>query len=298
MPDITHALAAARVLGLARLDAQLLLLHALGTAHSQLAERRAWLQAHGEAVLPASAWERFQHGTTRRADGEPLAYITGHKEFFGLDLQVDARVLVPRPDTERLVEWALELLAGPISARFRVPLAVLDLGTGSGAIALALKHEKPDTQVDAMDASDDALAVARANAQRLGLQVRFSQGFWLDQVTRQYHCIVANPPYVAERDPHLAALVHEPISALVSGPDGLKDIRQIVRAAPTRLYPGAWLVVEHGFDQGAAVRELFATATYHAVETRRDLGGNERCTGGQLPETIGQVTPPPGHPNT
>ena len=286
MPDIAQALASAQALGLDRLDAQLLLLHALDTNPAQTNVGRAWLLAHGDDELPEASLERFQTHVQRRVGREPLAYITGHKEFFGLDVQVDARVLVPRPDTETLVAWALELLAGPVATSFRGPLAVLDLGTGSGAIALALKHRKPDIQVDAMDASEDALAVARANALRLGLQIEFSRGFWLDQVTRQYHCIVANPPYVAERDPHLAALVHEPISALVSGPDGLKDIRHIVRAAPTRLYPGAWLLVEHGFDQGAAVRELFEAAAYQAITTRRDLGGHERCTGGHVPETI------------
>ena len=286
MPDIAQALASAQARGLDRLDAQLLLLHALDTEPAQPSLARAWLLAHGDDALPETSLERFQALVQRRLEGVPLAYITGHKEFYGLDLQVDTRVLVPRPDTETLVAWALELLAGPIAARFPAPLTVLDLGTGSGAIALALKHEKPELRVDAMDASEDALAVARANGQRLGLQVQFSQGFWLDKVSCQYHCIVVNPPYVATHDRHLTALVHEPITALVSGPDGLQDIRHIVNTAAARLYPGAWLVIEHGYDQAAAVRELFIAATYQAVETRRDLGGHERCTGGQLPETI------------
>lgn len=288
MPDIAQALASAQALGLDRLDAQLLLLHALDQNPMQSGAGRAWLLAHGDDALAGTSLERFQTHVRQRLEGKPLAYITGHKEFYGLDLQVDARVLVPRPDTETLVAWALELLAGPVGARFPAPLAVLDLGTGSGAIALALKHEKPDLRVDAVDASEDALAVARANAQRLALQVQFSQGFWLEQVTRQYHCIVANPPYVAAQDPHLAALVHEPVTALVSGPDGLQDIRHIVSTAASRLYPGAWLLIEHGFDQGAAVRGLFMAATYQEVETRRDLGGHERCTGGRLPETTGR----------
>lgn len=286
MPDIAQALASAQALGLDRLDAQLLLLHALAKNAEKPSLGRAWLLAHGDDELAGTSLERFQTHVRHRLGGTPLAYITGHKEFYGLDLQVDERVLVPRPDTETLVAWVLELLAGPVAARFPAPLAVLDLGTGSGAVALALKREKPALQVDAVDASEDALAVARANAQRLGLQVQFSQGFWLDRVTRQYHCIVANPPYVAAHDPHLTALVHEPIRALVSGPDGLQDIRHIVNTAATRLYPGAWFMVEHGFDQGAAVRGLFAAAGYDAIETRRDLGGHERCTGGQLAGTI------------
>lgn len=286
MYSIAHALAETRALGLDRLDAQLLLLHAWGTEPTQLGARRAWLLAHVEDELPAAVLEQFRRQTRRRADGEPLAYITGHREFFGLDFNVDPRVLVPRPDTETLVSWALELLAGPIRQDFDPPFAVLDLGTGSGAIALALKHERPDLRMDAIDVSPDALAVARANAQRLGLQVQFGLGSWLDQVTRQYHCIVANPPYVAAHDPHLVALVHEPQAALVSGPDGLQDIRHIVGAARTRLCPGGWLLIEHGFDQAALVRELFITAGYRAVRTRRDLGGNERCTGGHIPASI------------
>lgn len=285
MSDIASALVTAQAKGLERLDAQLLLLHALGTEPAQLSTRRAWLLAHGDAALPAAIQARFEGDVSRRAAGEPLAYITGHKEFFGLDLLVDARVLIPRPDTETLVVWALELLAGPIAARHDPPFAVLDLGTGSGAIALALKHEQPNLEVHAIDSSADALAVASANAQRLGLQIQFSQGSWMDRAQRQYHCIVANPPYVAVDDPHLVALKHEPIPALVSGLDGLRDIRHIVSTAKTRLYPGAWLLIEHGFDQAAAVRGLLVAAGYEAVETRHDLGNQERCSGGRTHET-------------
>ena len=289
MASISHALAWAQSSGQDRIDGQLLLLHTLGFYLPRQNQGRAWLLAHGDDELPRLEFARFETLVQRRAAGEPLAYITGHKEFFGLDLHVDARVLIPRPDTEILVEWALELLAGPISTRFSAPLAVLDLGTGSGAIALALKHQKPEIQIDAIDASADALEVAHANACRLALQIGFSQGSWLDGVTRNYHCIVSNPPYVAAHDPHLAELAFEPMTALESGPDGLQDIRQIVRAASARLHPGGWLLVEHGFDQGASVRALFTAADYEAVETRRDLAGHERCTAGRASGTIPKV---------
>ena len=292
MPAIAQTLAAALTIGLDRLDAQLLLLHALGVEPVQAGAQRAWLLAHGDEDLKAEAQAYFEGLARRRLLGEPLAYLTGHKEFFGLDLLVDARVLVPRPDTETLVAWALELLAGPLAERFAPPLAALDLGTGSGAIALAIKHQLPDLQMDAVDASPDALEVAHTNAQRLGLHIGLMQGSWLGPVQRQYHCIVANPPYVATHDPHLPALVHEPIAALVSGPDGLLDIRHIVSAAKARLFPGGWLLIEHGFDQASAVRDLFVASGYEAVQTKRDLGGHERCTGGRVAEagrTAGSV---------
>ena len=276
----------ARMLGLERLDAQLLLLHAIGTAPAEFGARRAWLLAHGDEPVDPSTSCKFERYLRRRLAGEPLAYITGYKEFFGLGLSVDARVLVPRADTETLVSWTLEVLAGPIAAGFAPPTGVLDLGTGSGAIALALKHARPDIQVDAVDASLDALKVARANAARLRLEVQFSHGSWLDQVERRYHCIVANPPYVAAQDPHLEALAHEPVVALVSGPDGLQDIRQIVTAAKAHLYEGGWLLVEHGFDQAERVHHLFAQAGYRQIESKLDLGGKTRCTGGSISLTI------------
>jgi release factor glutamine methyltransferase len=206
-----------------------------------------------------------------------VAYITGSKDFFGLTLQVDARVLDPRPDTEILVEWALELLTADQPAR------VLDLGTGSGAVALALQHQRPATQVTAVDASADALAVASANAQRLKLPVKCVLSHWMDAVPGPFELIVSNPPYVAEGDPHLAALTHEPLSALTSGTDGLDDIRQIIAQSPSRLAPGGWLLLEHGWDQAAAVQALLRTAGFVQVQSRRDLGGIERCTGAVMP---------------
>jgi release factor glutamine methyltransferase len=271
---ITQALAAAAALGLERLDAQLLLLHALGRA----AADRAWLLAHDTDPLEPGLQAAFVRLCERRAGGEPLAYIVGHKEFFGLELAVDQRVLVPRPDTETLVEWALAVIAGLI--RKDSP-SVVDLGTGSGAIALAIKKNAPHAQVEAVDASADALEVAAANARALSLDVAFRQSSWLEGTDTRYDLIVSNPPYIAQADPHLAALTHEPLDALAAGPDGLRDIRAIAAQAPSRLKPGGWLLLEHGWDQAEAVRALLSAAGFNAVASRRDLAGIERCSGGQ-----------------
>ncbi|MDR6886908.1 release factor glutamine methyltransferase [Variovorax sp. 3319] len=267
---VAQALAAAAALGIDRLDAQLLLLHTLGRA----AHDRAWLLAHDTDAIPGAAWSALAARLSRRLAGEPVAYLLGEKEFHGLTLQVDARVLVPRPDTETLVDWALECLEGHDAPR------VLDLGTGSGAIALALQHARPDSQVDAVDASADALAVARANAERLGLPVHFSQAHWLEGAAGGYAVIASNPPYIAAGDPHLPALRHEPPAALVAGADGLDDIRQIVRSAPSHLANGGWLLLEHGHDQAAAVRQLLETRGFAEVQSRDDLAGIARCSGG------------------
>ena len=271
-PTVAHALAHAQASGLARIDAQMLLLHALGRAPHD----RAWLIAHdGDALAPAVA-AQFDALCVRRLDGEPVAYLTGAKAFHGLTLQVDARVLDPRDDTETLVDWALEML--PADA----PRRVLDLGTGSGAIALALAAARPQADVWTVDASADALAVAQANGQRLGLAVTWRHGHWLAPVAGQrFDVIVSNPPYIAEGDPHLAALAHEPRMALASGPDGLRDLRAIGAAAPAHLQPGGWLLLEHGHDQAAAVRALLRQAGLGQVQSRRDLAGIERCSGGQ-----------------
>ncbi len=259
--------------GLDRLDAQLLLLHLLG----QPAHQRGWLLAHDDVLLAPALATALETLVQRRLAGEPLAYLTGHKEFFGLDLAVDARVLVPRPDTETLVNWALELLQSQ--------QRVLDMGTGSGAIALALKASLPALCVHATDFSAEALAVARANAQRLKLDLNFHQGAWLaalDTSEARFDCIAANPPYIAERDPHLAALQFEPLQALTSGPDGLCDLRQIISQAPGHLVPGGWLLLEHGYDQAQTVRRLLSAAGFGQVQSRRDLAGIERCSGGQI----------------
>ncbi|MDI3382832.1 peptide chain release factor N(5)-glutamine methyltransferase [Xenophilus aerolatus] len=271
--SLAQALRDAAARGLDRLDAQILLLHALGRP----AHDRAWLLAHDSDALSEGAAVAFAALCARRQTGEPVAYLLGEKEFHGLALRVDARVLVPRPDTETLVDWALDCLAG------RPAPAVLDLGTGSGAIALALQHARPDAQVDAVDASADALAVARANAERLGLAVRFRQADWLDGAAVRpggYALIASNPPYIAEGDAHLPALRHEPAGALVSGPDGLQDIRRIVAEAPAYLAEGGWLLLEHGHDQAPAVRALLAERGFAQVQSRDDLAGIARCSGG------------------
>jgi release factor glutamine methyltransferase len=268
---LAEALASAAGDGLDRLDAQLLLLHALGRAQDD----RAWLLAHDRDALSSAAEESFRFLRARRAAGEPLAYMVGHKEFYGLRLAVDARVLVPRPDTETLVDWALEVLDRS------TPTRVIDLGTGSGAIALAIKKHRPSALVEAVDASADALAAAHANASALGLAVRFRQASWLEGAGGPFDLIVSNPPYVAQADPHLAALRHEPLQALAAGPDGLADLRIIVRQTPRFLRGGGWLLLEHGHDQAAAVRDLLSGAGFAEVASRRDLAGIERCSGGK-----------------
>ena len=273
----TDALRAAQAQGLPRLEAQMLLLHVLG----QPPQARAWLLAHDTDVLPTDAAARLAVLIRRRLAGEPVAYLTGVKAFHGLQLHVDARVLDPRDDTETLVDWALALLP---PAR---PAQVLDLGTGSGAIALAVARQRPAAQVLAVDASPDALAVARGNAERLGLTVALRAGDWFAPVAgARFDLVLSNPPYIAEANPHLPALAHEPRQALVSGADGLHDIRRIVAGAPAHLAPGGWLLLEHGWDQAGAVRELLAAAGLAQVQSRRDLGGVERCSGGRLPTPV------------
>ena len=272
---VGQAIAQGVTSGLDRLEAQLLLLHGLGKTPSE----RAWLLSHDTDVLTSDLRESFMKRVQRRMANEPLAYITGHQAFFGLDLHIDHRVLVPRPDTETLVDWALVVLSESDAPK---PLAAMDLGTGSGAVALAIQHTRPDVQMHAVDFSTDALAVANANAQRLKLTVKFNQGSWLSGVEGRFHLIVSNPPYIADHDPHLAALIHEPLQALTSGSDGLNDIRQIIRQAPAHLHPEGWLLLEHGYDQAVAVRDLLRQAGFTQVQSRRDLAGIERCSGGML----------------
>ena len=279
MDTLAAALRQWQLRGLPRLEAQMLLLHVLG----QPTHARAWLLAHDGQALPAAAATRLHALATRRLAGEPMAYLTGEKAFHGLTLRVDARVLDPRDDTETLVDWALALL--PADA----PRRVLDLGTGSGAIALAIAQQRPLAQVVAVDASADALAVARANAERLGLRVDMRLGDWLTPVAgERLDLIVSNPPYIADTDPHLPALAHEPRQALVSGADGLDDIRRIVAQAPAHLAPGGWLLLEHGWDQAGAVRALLSAAGFAQVQSRRDLAGIERGSGGQYPDRRAQ----------
>lgn len=272
--SIASALAAAMHGGLDRLDAQLLLGHVLG--HS-----RTWLLAHDDDTLPSAQQSQFDTLVRRRLDGEPVAYLLGEKEFYGLMLQVSPAVLVPRPDTETLVDWALELLRDRPS-QAETP-RVVDLGCGSGAIALALKRHAPQAQVSAVERSADALAIAHGNARRLQLEIDFQAGDWWQATPgRRFHLAVSNPPYIAAADTHLAALRHEPLAALTPGDaDGLSDLRSIVAAAPEHLEAGGWLLLEHGHEQAAAVAEML-NARFTKVATRADLAGRPRCTGGCL----------------
>lgn len=277
MPCVSHALFEGQRLGLGRLDAQLLTLHVLGRP----SDERAWLVAHGDDPLTEEQAQALQRLYTRRQSGEPVAYLLGSKEFFGMELAVDTRVLVPRPDTETLVEWALEALAGQPTAR------VVDLGTGSGAVALALKKQMPGLEVWAVDTSEQALQVARANATRLGLAVEWVQASWLSHwvgTDERWDLIVSNPPYIREGDPHLPALAYEPSAALIAGPDGLDDIRQIISQAVHCLRPGGQLMLEHGYDQAAAVRALLTASGLEGAASRRDLQDIERCSGASLPK--------------
>lgn len=267
MPTIEALLAAAELPDSpsARLDAELLLAHVLGKPRSYL---RTWPEREPDAAQCAA----FAALLARRSKGEPVAYLLGRQGFWSLELEVAPHTLIPRPDTELLVESALAL--GPAG-----PARVLDLGTGSGAIALALQHQRPQARVSAVDASPEALAVARGNAERLQLPVRFIHSHWLRDVQGAFDLIVSNPPYIRADDPHLAALTHEPLQALASGADGLEDIRAIIERAPAHLKPGGWLLLEHGYDQAEAVRALFAHAGWQNVQSRQDLAGIERCTG-------------------
>jgi release factor glutamine methyltransferase len=270
---VAHALAKARACGVDSLDAQLLLAKCL-------ARSRSWLIAHDDALLSPETWGRYRGWLARRGAGEPLAYLFGEKEFHGLMLQVDARVLVPRPDTETLVEWALDVLRSALAEQ-SAP-RVIDLGTGSGAIALALKHACPRADVTALDASQGALAVAQANAAALQLDLRLLASHWWSAVPgERFHLAVSNPPYIAEHDPHLGALAHEPGMALIAGADGLQALRHIIEAGRAHLEPGGWLLLEHGHDQGHAVQSMLTRQGFTQVQNRHDVGGNWRCTGGQ-----------------
>ena len=258
--------------GLAPVDANALLAHVLG-------KDRAWLVAHATERLPQKEIAEFFASAKKRRDGHPIAYLTGTREFYSLTLQVTPDVLIPRPETETLVEAALAHVANDAATR------VLDLGTGAGAIALAIARERPRAEVMAIDVSDAALAVATANAQRLGIgNVRFAQSNWyagLDET--RFHVIVANPPYIAADDPHLREgdLRFEPRAALTPGGDGLDALRAIIAGAPDHLADSAALLVEHGYDQADAVHALFAQHGFVDIEARRDLAGHWRIVIGR-----------------
>ena len=252
------------------LEARILLSHALRCTRVQLVIRaRDELTPAQEAV----AAELF----ARRRNGEPIAYLTGEREFFGLDFHVTPDVLIPRHETELLVELALDRL--PANGR------VLDLGTGSGAIAVSIAHARSDAQVTATDASAPALEIARRNAVRNGVSVRFMLSDWYRNIDDRFDLIVSNPPYIAAGDPHLSQgdLRFEPASALTDDADGLTDLAAIIDGAPGQLQPGGWLLMEHGYDQAAAVRALLERAGWAQPQSWRDLAGIERVTGAQRP---------------
>lgn len=253
-------------------DAEWLLLHVIDRS-------RTWLFTHPDGVLGHEQAKTFELLVRRREQGEPVAYLTGRRGFWTLDLDVTPATLIPRPETELLVELALQRLPLDRAAR------VADLGTGSGAIALAIASERPEARVIATDASIAALEVAEGNAQRLGFgNVEFRLGEWFAPLTgERFNLIASNPPYIADGDPHLdeGDLRHEPASALSSGNDGLDDIRVIVANAPAHIHEGGWLMLEHGYDQGSAVRALMEQAGFADVSTQLDLEGRDRVTLGQ-----------------
>jgi release factor glutamine methyltransferase len=261
--------------GLAPLDAQALLAHVLS-------RDRAWLIAHATDPLAAADVEAFFVLARRRRDGEPVAYLTGRREFWGLLLTVDRSVLIPRPETETVVEHALRKLP-----RDR-PVRVLDLGTGSGAIALAIARERPQATVMATDCSGAALEIARENAERLGLaNVEFVETDWFEGLPRAepFDVIASNPPYVARGDPHLREgdVRFEPAAGLTSGAEGLDALTVIAGAARDRLVPSGWLVVEHGFDQAPKVRDLLIGGGFRDIASFRDLSGIPRVAAGRAP---------------
>ena len=272
LPATVHHVLRAAAARIDRIDAELLLLHVLG-------KPRSWLFGHDTDALDMGDVAAFEALVARREAGEPVAYLTGRRGFWTLELAVTPATLIPRPETELLVERALERLPRDAAAR------IADLGTGSGAIARALAKERPRVRVVATDASEAALAIARANAAENGIDnTEFRHGSWFAPLAGEHFDLIAsNPPYIEADDPHLGEgdLRFEPMSALASGGDGLDDLRVIVGEAPSHLVDGGWLLVEHGWNQGAAVRALFADAGFIDIETARDLEGRERVTLGR-----------------
>ncbi|MFK0311716.1 peptide chain release factor N(5)-glutamine methyltransferase [Pseudomonas sp. NPDC090233] len=256
-----------------RLDAELLLAAAIGKS-------RSYLHTWPERIVSSEHAEIYASYLQRRRAGEPVAYILGQQGFWKIDLEVAPHTLIPRPDTELLVETALELQPA-------TPAKVLDLGTGTGAIALALASDRPGWQVTAVDRVDEAVALAERNRQRLGLgNVKVLASHWFSSLAGgRFDLILSNPPYIAAEDPHLIEgdVRFEPSSALVAGADGLDDLRLIISQAPQHLLAGGWLLLEHGYDQAPAVRELLAAQGFIEVASRKDLGGHERISLGRLP---------------
>ncbi len=248
---------------------------------SLLGKDRCYLLAYGDTALTKAQAQRFQTQIEQRCSGVPVAYLTGLRDFWCFALQVNQHTLIPRPETECLVEYALAL--GDAESRLRV----LDLGTGSGAIALALAQERPHWQIMATDINPNTLAMAQQNAVRLHLtQIEFLCSDWLAAVEGHYDVIISNPPYIAESDPHMDALCFEPRQALVSGPDGLQAIRQITEQATGYLVPGGRLLMEHGYEQGVLCRALLEKQRFSQVFTRQDLAGLDRLSGGQWDRSV------------
>ncbi|MDA8328917.1 MAG: peptide chain release factor N(5)-glutamine methyltransferase [Betaproteobacteria bacterium] len=256
----------------ARLDVHVLAAHACGV-------ERVWLLAHGDECMPPASASHYEQSLARRLSGEPVAYIVGMREFYGHRLMVNADVLIPRPETELLVDLALARIEPDDAAQ------VLELGTGSGAIALAVALARPGARVCAVDKSIAALHMAQENSRQLAaLNIDLVQSDWWAQVPPQrFDLILSNPPYIAEQDPHLKQgdVRFEPLSALAAGQDGLDDLRHIISEAPNWLKAGGWLMLEHGYDQGAAVRSLLNSAGFAVVETHLDLAGLERVSCGR-----------------
>lgn len=266
---------AARRIG--RMEARLLLQHVTGLSASRLI-------SHPEQILETETITRYTSLVVRREQGEPIAYLIGHREFYGREFRVAPGVLIPRPETELLVERALAKVADIPAPR------ILDLGCGSGCIAITLALERPDACVHAVDVSTDALAIASDNAKRLGAKVTFIESDWFNELahyseSKHYHLIVSNPPYIVENDPHLfqGDLPHEPMSALASGADGLDALRHLIAGAPAYLQAEGWLLLEHGYDQAEAVELLLREGAYTEIEQNRDLAGILRVSGGRRP---------------
>ena len=255
----------------AKLDVELMLVEILG-------RDRSYLYAWPDRQLTSEQQQLFDTWLRRREAGEPVAHILGHRGFWTLDLEVSPATLIPRPDTELLVEVALELLADDVDAP-----RIIDLGTGTGAIAIALACELPRAEVVATDFADEVVTLAERNRQRAGCNnLILLRSDWWSEVCGRFHLVLSNPPYIAENDPHLSCgdVRFEPRSALVAADAGLADLRRIISGAPEHLFPGGWILLEHGWRQGEAVRDLLASQGFADVFSRRDYGGNERISGG------------------
>jgi len=307
---ICKALEWAKSQGIDSSDRQLLLLHCMG----QKAHNKAYLRAHDQDPLSAPQLRHYELLINKCQKGEPVAYLIGEREFYGLSFKVTPATLIPRPDTETLVDWALECAKSPSAKEggdapglhkgaHRGPLKILDLGTGSGCIAIALKRQLPSAEVWATDISPDALSVARENAERNQTPIEFRLGSWFEalgdasgaavasnvsNVANPCHdgfdLIVSNPPYIAEHDPHLVNLQFEPYGALVGGTTGLEVYRELLLNAPHFLYPGGRILFEHGYNQAEEVKALFESLGFESVQSRTDLAGICRCTGGIRPK--------------